>query len=427
MSGSKAATRLFLLAVRKKCKALVERGIRFEIVPGITAALAAGSYAGIPLTHRQFASAVALVTGQEIGSKTSPSLDYGRLAHFPGTLVVYMGVTTAATWTEALIRGGMSPDTPAAVIRRCSFPNQRTIRCSLGELAELLSGTDKIRPPAVVVIGAAAALPESLSWFEQLPLFGQRILVTRPAHQAASLADLLEEEGATVMVQPAIELREPDDWGPVDAVLSRLSDFDWLVFSSVNGVHALLRRLEASGRDMRALGAMRLAAIGPATEEALRTYHLQVDRHPSRYQAEDLAEALISEASGQRFLLARASRGREILAERLVDAGAEVTQVVVYESVDVTTPDDAVAAAMHRGDIDWTTVTSSAIARSLVKLFAEDLAHTRLASISPITSATLRELGWEPTVEAREATMQGVVDAIVQYRHCPSSKNIGHT
>ncbi len=402
----------------EEVKALVERDIPFEIVPGITVALAAGSYAGVPITHREHASAVALVTGQEMSGKPGPKIDYSKLAQFPGTLVIYMGVTTADTWVNALIAGGMSPEMPALIIRRCSFPDQRTIRCTVGQLQEHLTGADKLRPPAIVVIGSVAALPRAANWFERLPLFGQTILVTRPLEQVAGLAEPLAEQGADVLVQPAIEVRAPSDWGPADAVVTELSGFDWVVFSSVNGVDAFMQRLLSNGRDLRALGTTKLAAIGPATVKALGAFHLQVDRVPERYQAEDLAAALSEEAAGKRFLLVRASRGRDVLARQLAAARAEVKQVVFYESVDVTTADAQIAAAMRAGRVRWTTVTSSAIARSLARLFPEDLGKTQLASISPITTATLSELGFTPTVEAREATMSGVVQAILEGVKC---------
>ncbi len=399
----------------EEVKAIVELDIPFEIVPGITAALAAGSYAGIPITHREHASAVALVTGQEMTNKPSPKIDYSQLAQFPGTLVVYMGVTTAASWTSALIAGGMPPEMPALIIRRCSFPDQQTIRTSVGQLQTQFSGPDKLRPPAIVVIGDVAALPRTANWFERLPLFGQTVLVTRPIEQAGGLAEPLGEQGAEVLVQPAIEVREPPDWAPADAVVAQLDRFDWVVFSSVNGVHAFMQRLLADGRDLRALGMAKLAAIGPATVKALGKYHLQVDCCPQRYQAEDLAAALCANAAGKRFLLVRASRGRDVLAQQLAAADGEVRQVVFYESTDVTAADPDIAAALHSGQITWTTVTSSAIARSLAHLFPKDLAKTRLASISPITSATLRDLGFSPAVEAREATMPGVVQAILDH------------
>jgi len=238
------------------------------------------------------------------------------------------------------------------------------------------------------------------------------VLVTRPAHQAGELVEQLEERGASVLLQPAIAVREPRSWEQVDSVLARLHMFDWLVFSSVNGVHALLGRLAAMGRDLRALAGVRLAGIGPATVAALAEYHLRADLQPERYQAEDLADALAPDAAGRRFLLARASRGREVLGERLREAGGTVEQIVVYESIDVTQPDPDVALQLREGRIDWTTVTSSAIARSLWALFGDALQQTRLVSISPVTTATLRELGLEPAAEAAEATLPGVVDAL---------------
>ncbi len=392
---------------------LVQAGIPFEVVPGITAALAAGSYAGIPITHRELASAVALVTGHEDAEKEDSSIDYRALAAFPGTLVFYMGITAAPVWTKALLDAGKAPTTPVAIVRRCSLPDQQQIRCNLSEVVERLT-TTRLRPPAVIVVGEVAELADSFAWFEKRPLFGQKILVTRPRGQASTLSRLLEDGGADVLTQPAIEISAPADWHAVDEVLARLSEFQWLVFSSSNGVHYFLKRLLETGRDLRALATIRLAAIGSGTAEELAKYHLRADVVPDEFRAEALAEVLKPQAAGQRFLLARASRGREILAEELTAAGAQVTQVVVYNSLDVGVPDVDIAEQLRDGKIDWVTVTSSAIARSLTAMFGSDLHRTRLASISPITSATLRECGFEPAVEASEYTMAGVAESIRQ-------------
>lgn len=432
----------------EEVEALRAAGIPFEIVPGITAALAASSYAGIPITHRELASAVALVTGHEDCGKEGPPLDYAALATFPGTLVFYMGVTTAARWSADLMAAGKPPQTPVAVIRRVSFPDQKVWHATLGSVAALVAD-QKLRPPAIFVVGEVAALGPALSWFDQRPLFGQSVLVTRPKvarHSVAgqawhsrsvsgliepgdSLTQALSELGAEVLVQPAIEIRQPDDWTAVDAALARLREFDWLVFSSVNGVEALLGRLLDVGRpfradrdgpegpshhDLRALAGLKIAAIGSATAQRLAEFHLRADLVPDEFRAEALAESLASEAQGKRFLLARASRGREVLAETLSAAGGIVEQVVVYQSIDVAAPDPEIAARLNAGRIDWITVTSSAIARSLVRLFGEALHQSRLVSISPITSATLRELGYEPAAEAAEYTMAGVVQAVMK-------------
>lgn len=398
--------------VAEEAEILISHQIPYQIVPGITAALAASSYAGIPITHRDHASAVAFVTGQRRAELAEDDLDYEALARFPGTLVFYMGVTTAAVWSQRLLQAGKSPETPAAIVRRCSFANQQTIRCTLAELPERMSQPTKIRPPALIVIGSVASLPESWSWFERQPLFGSSVLVTRPAEQSGGLARLLSDLGAEVLNQPAIQISEPEDWAAVDAELNRLEDYDWLVFSSSNGVQYLMERLLSQGGDLRRLGKAKLAVIGPGTANALGRYHLRADLLPEQYRAESLADALAENADGKRFLLLRASRGREVLAERLVEAGGFVRQVVVYQSTDVTAPEPEVASRLAEGRIDWVTVTSSAIAKSLSAMFDDGLRHARLASISPVTSETLRDLGLEPAVEAVEYTMPGVVQAI---------------
>lgn len=401
----------------EEIEALLEADVPFEIVPGITAALAAGSYAGIPITHRAFASAVALVTGHEDAEKPTAAVDYGTLAGFPGTLVFYMGVTTAREWTSALMAAGKSPETPAAIVCRCSLPSQRVVRCRLGQVADRIESPPRIRPPAVVIIGPVAALDPRFSWFEHRPLFGHRVLVTRPIQQTDQLSKPLEELGAEVFVQPAIRIDPPRDLARVDEVLGRIRQFDWLVFSSANGVRFLLDRLLESGQDLRALGDLWIAAIGPGTADELAKYHLRADLIPEEFRAESLAAALSADCRGKHILLARASRGREVLAESLRSSGAEVEQVVVYESTDVERPDPAIAAELAAGHLDWVTVTSSAIARSLVRLFGDALHRTRLASISPITSQTLRSLGLEPTAEAATYTMSGVVEAIRRHPH----------
>jgi uroporphyrinogen III methyltransferase/synthase len=391
--------------------ALEAAGVSYEVVPGITAALAVGSYAGIPLTHGKAASAVALVTAQEREGKASSALDYSALAAFPGTLVFYMGVTTARHWTAALVAAGKPATTPAAIVRRCSWPDQETIPCTLGTLCEVIDAR-RLRPPALVVVGEVAALAPEHGWFVDRPLFGKRVLVTRAEQQGPALISLLSELGAQVLVQPAIEIAVPEDWRPVDQALAHLDEFDWLVFSSANGVRALLDRLLET-RDLRVLGGLRRAAIGPGSAAELARYHLHADLIPRQYQAEALAAALREQAHvGKRFLLVRASRGREVLADELTAAGGSVKQMVVYTSRDVVRANDDIAAQLAAGEIDWITVTSSAIARSLAGLFGPDLHKARVAAISPLTAGVLKELGYPVAAEAREYTMAGLVEAI---------------
>ena len=391
--------------------ALEAAGVSWEVVPGISAALAAPSYAGVFMTHREHASAVAMVTGHEQASENSPKLNFKSLACFPGTLIFYMGVTTASEWTSALISAGRDASAPAAIVRRCSWTDQEVIHCTLEEVPQQIASR-KLRPPAVILIGCAAEGLAVPAWFSRRPLLGQTILITRPRSQAFDLSRSLTELGAGCLVHPVIDIAPPTDWSAADAAMQRIDAYDWLVFSSVNGVHFFMDRFYSMHGDLRGLGGIRLAAIGPQTATALDSYHLKVDLQPEEFCADALGDQLVHEANEKRFLLARASRGREVLAEKLQAAGGLVDQVIVYQSLDVEQVDADVRNAIANQEIAWITVTSSAIARSLVSLFGDLLGGTRLASISPITSATLRELGYEPAVEAVDYTMEGLVAAI---------------
>ncbi|MEM9187388.1 MAG: uroporphyrinogen-III C-methyltransferase [Planctomycetota bacterium] len=397
----------------EEVEALSAANLAFEVVPGVTTAAAAGAYAGVTITNREQASCVAFVTGHEEPNKPDSSLDYATLARFPGTLVIYMGVTTAAHWSGELIRHGKPVATPVVLVRRCSLPDQTTIDCTLGQVPAVLA-PGLVRPPLVAIIGEVARRSELSSWFTRRPLFGKTVLVTRPQRQAGPMVQRLRDLGADVLLQPVIEVLPPTDWSVVDAAIDRLSEFDWVVFSSRNGVQALMDRVAERGFDARRFGSARLAAIGPATAAALGDYGLSADLHPEEYRAEALAEVLAAGASGKRVLLLRASRGREVLAEQLAAAGAEVEQVVVYRSVDVKAPDAQVAGALAAGRVDWTTATSSAIARSLVSLFGEDLRKTKLAAISPLTAGAMNECGHAAAAVAREYTAEGVVAAILR-------------
>ncbi|MEX2168769.1 MAG: uroporphyrinogen-III C-methyltransferase [Pirellulales bacterium] len=397
----------------EELSALVAARIPHEVVPGVSAATAVASFTGLSLTDRDAASSVTFFTGQESGGKSATeALDFTALAKLPGTLVVYMGVTTAPVWSEQLLLHGKSPATPVIIVRRASLPDQQTWHTTLAEVANLLA-PGEIRPPVLAIIGDVAVQRQAENWFTSRPLFGQTVLITRPENQGGSLADQLRELGARMLVQPAIEIAPPEDWRTIDAAIDRLSDFDWLVFSSCNGVKFFLQRLDERDLDGRAIGHAKLAAIGPATVAALAEYHLRADLVPDEYRAEALAEALAPHArQGAGFLLLRASRGREVLSEMLTAAGGSVEQVVVYESRDVPTADPQILAALQAGQIDWTTVTSSAIARSLVRLFGEDLRRTQLLAISPLTADVLRESGFPPALVSSRYTTQGMLDAL---------------
>ncbi len=394
-------------------------GMPFEIVPGVTAAVGVSAYAGIPLTHRALASAVAFVTGH--GNPETETgegrLDWTALAHFPGTLVVYMGVTHLAAICRTLQKLGKPADTPAAVVESGTLASQRTLRATLATIG-LAASRASVVPPALLVIGPAVALRDELLWFERLPLFGQRIVVTRPQQEAGRSAESLENLGAEVLLAPAVLVRAISDPAPLDAAIDRLSSYQWLVFTSANGVRYFVERLTARGRDLRALGHLKLAAIGTATADALKAIHLNADLVPATFRSEALAAALSDRAAGSRILLARADRGRSVLRDELQQL-ADVDQVAVYHNVDAAALPDSVMERMSAGTIDWITLTSPAITARLHELLPQEARgrigrEIRLASLSPVTTEAVRSVGWNVTVEAAEFTWDGLVLAIAE-------------
>jgi uroporphyrinogen III methyltransferase/synthase len=405
----------------EEAEALRRAGIPFEVVPGVTAALGAAACAGIPLTHRAHASAVAFVTGHEQHDKSESFLDWDALARFPGTLVIYMGMSRLGEIAATLVSRGKPADTPAAVIQWAATSGQRTVESPLRDLAGAATAAG-LAAPAVVIIGAVVQLRKHIAWFEQRALFGKRILVTRPRHQAGDLAHRLELLGAQTFILPCVEIRPPEDWAPVDRALQQLSQYHWLVLTSANGVHALITRLGHLGLDLRALGHLRLAAIGPKTAEALRSYRLTPDLVPEKFQSEDLARALLENIQpGQRILLARADRGRELLRDELARV-ARVDPIAVYSQVDTVEFDADILERLRQGEIDYITLTSSNIARSLIRaLDRAALANltsgkVRLVSLSPVTSAAVRELGLD-SAEAPAATTDSLIDTLVSLAH----------
>lgn len=394
----------------EEAAALRARGIPFEVVPGVTAGVAAPAYAGIPVTHRDRASAVALVTGHEDPSKPETVLDWDALARFPGTLVLYMGVRRLADISAALIGAGRPPGEPAAVVERGTLPGQRTVVGTLETIARDAAAAG-VRPPSITLVGQVAALREELgAWFEARPLAGRRVAVTRARAQASGLAARLRALGAEVVEAPAIRIVALDPGAPLDP-----SPYDLVCLTSPNGVGPLFDRLAAAGLDARSLHGSRVAAIGPGTARALGERGVVADVVPERFVAEGLVEALAA-VPVEHALVARAREARDVLPDALRERGARVDVVALYETVaEPLSPEEVERAA----GADWVTFTSSSTVHNLLGALggAERLrpggGGPRLVSIGPVTSAALREHGLEPDAEAARHDVDGLVDALL--------------
>ncbi len=399
--------------------ALAEHGIPFEIVPGVTAAVAAPAYAGIPVTHRSLASTCALVTGHEDPTKEASSVDWSKIATGAGTIVFYMGVKNLPEITAKLIEHGRSPDTPAATVQWGTTPRQRTVVGTLDDLAGKVKQAG-LTPPAVTVVGDVVSLRDRLAWFETKPLFGLTVMVTRARTQASDLVARLEELGARTIEFPTIKIEIPDDPARLDRAIDELESFDWLIFTSVNGVVGFMKQLTRKGLDVRALAGIKLCAIGPATRTAVESYSLKVDVVPSKYVAESVVEALSgTQMEGTRVLIPRAAVARRVLPDSLRAMGAEVIEVDAYKTVLDTSDSSDKIELLTSGAVDVVTFTSSSTVRNFVELVGREtikaLADSvRFASIGPVTSGTARELGIEVSIEAEQYDIAGLVHAIVE-------------
>lgn len=399
--------------------ALIEAGIPFEVVPGVTSGVAAPAYAGIPVTHRRVSTSVAFITGHEDPTKGRSDVDWRKIANGADTLVLYMGVGRLAEISEALISAGKSPETPVACVRWGTRPDQETVTGNLQDIAAKVSEAD-LKPPAITVVGDVVALRKSgLDWYERRPLFGRRVVVTRARAQAGELSVELEMLGAEVVEFPTIEISPPRDFGPLDAAIRDLDTFDWIVFTSVNGVEAFVARLRHHGQDLRAVprGA-KIAAIGPATAERLEDAGLRVDVTPEEYRAEALISALEGDSlADKRILIPRAKVAREILPDKLREAGAEVVVPPAYESGPSSEGKETLAQRLEAGKIDCVTFTASSTVENFARAFGEEAARllsgARVACIGPITADTARNHGFRVDVEADEYTIPGLVEAVL--------------
>jgi uroporphyrinogen III methyltransferase/synthase len=400
--------------------------IPFEVVPGITAALAAASYVGIPITHRQHASAVAFVTGQQQTLEVPQPMDWEALARFPGTLVLYMGVTTVEQWTSNLISAGKAPATPAAIIRRCTWSDQSVVRCQLGEVAHKLHAGRRVRPPVIVIVGEVAALGENLDWFTTRPLHGCGILVTRAAGQANDLVTALQGLGADVYQQPVFEITRPDDLSSLDTAIDRLQagQVNGITFSSSNSVDGLFQRCFERSMDARVLAGVCLASVGPATTARLRHYGVKADISPDA-QAEFSAGGLLSTLdaafnttaaglSGQNWIVTTTNRSPEMLASSLRQRGAQVAEALCYQTRSIDEPRPEIVAAMEAGKIQFVTLTSGYIAEASSHLLRNYRQQLQPLSLSQSITQRLAELGWPAVAQARQHTSQALVESLLE-------------
>ena len=414
----------------EECEALAAAGIPFEVVPGVTAAIAAPAYAGIPVTHRDFNSSFTFLTGHEKEEDyrdeqakarepgSGSDVDWAVVAKLP-CVAFYMGVKSLPRICAKLIEHGMPADTPAATIRWGTLQSQRTVVGTLADLPKKVAEA-KIAPPAMTIVGKVVSLRPTMNWFESRPLFGQSVAVTRTRQQSSDLSSRLIELGASVIEAPTIDLAAPGEWSEVDEVLEHIAEFDWVIFTSQNGVKFARQRLLETGSDARAFAGVHIAAVGNVTADAVREFLcLKVDLCPKEFVAEALAAELArrNEIRGRRFLLLRADIARPILREKLVEDGAvEVRDVSIYETRPAKTLPPAFVNALAANELNWITFTSSSTARNLVDLLGPDyktkLQGVRIASIGPITTRTLQDLGLEPTIQAETYNVEGLVQAI---------------
>jgi uroporphyrinogen III methyltransferase/synthase len=403
----------------EEAEALAAAGIPFEIVPGVTSVVAVPAYAGIPLTHRDLSSSVTVCTGYEYPDKREMAVHWDAVARRGGTLVLLMTTRQLRQNMARLMAHGVSADTPVAVIRWGTLAEQETLVGTAGTIAQLAQERG-LQPPALAVVGDVVRLRERLNWYEKKPLFGRRVIVTRPRAQAAVFIDLLTDAGAEAIPCPTIEIVPPPSWGNVDAALKRVEEFNWVIFTSANGVEVFFQRLSQLGRDLRVLHRARLAAVGPQTARALGERGLLVDVVPREFRAEAVAEAIKHVGvRGAKILLPRAAGAREILPAMLREAGAFVEEVATYQTVPAPTDTSAVRSMLQEGRVDLVTFTSSSTVRNFVALLGEDalplLARTIVGCIGPITADTARELGLDVMIQPVEYTIPAFAKAIIEH------------
>ncbi len=400
---------------------LKENNILFEVVPGITAAIASPNYAGIPVTHRTCTSTFGLITGHEDPTKDKTDVDWEKISTGLGTLTFYMGIKNLPNIVNQLVKHGRSADTPVAVIRWGTTTHQETVTGTLSTIVEIAKD---IKPPAITIVGEVVNLRDQLNWFESRPLFGKTIIVTRSRDQASAFSEQLIELGANVLEYPTINITDPDDFGPLDRELKNLDSTDWLIFTSVNGVDAFFNRIFELGRDVRDLKGVKICSIGPSTTERIKEFHVSVDCQPPKYVAESVVEALekVEEIKGKRFLMPRTDIARSYIPEELKKRGAEVSDIIAYKTELATDGDNIVLDKLKDGEVDIVTFTSASTVKNFLKIIgADNLSafkhNVQFASIGPITNESAEEMNIDISIKAKEYTIPGLVQAIVEKVH----------
>lgn len=397
---------------------LLEAGLPFEFVPGVTSAIAVAEYAGIPVTHRHVATSFAVITGHEDPTKGESTINWKGLATAVDTLVFLMGVENIERISSQLIANGRSADCPAAVIRWGTRPEQRTLVTTLGQAAADVK-KHNLKPPAIFLVGEVVKLRSQLQWFDNKPLFGKTVIVTRARAQASQLTKQLEEQGARVLEAPSIKIVPAADYAPLQQAISNIDSYKWLVLTSSNGVEYFFEQLTKAGKDSRSLYNVKIAAIGSATAKALAAHGITADLVPSTYKAEELADALQQNiTSGDKVLIARAKVAREVLPERLRELGAQVDVITAYETVTDCENKDELLALLENGEADMITFTSSSTVTNMLDILGNKkdlLQKTVIAAIGPVTAATCIKNGLTPAVTAAEYTIDGLMSAIQSY------------
>lgn len=405
----------------EEAEVLAAEGIEFEIIPGITSAVAVPAYAGIPVTHRGLCSTLGIITGHEDPGKTTSSIKWEKISTGIDTLVFLMGVENLPNIVANLVANGRDPSTPIALVRWGTRAEQETLTGTLADIVDKVKSA-AFKSPAVTVVGEVVNLREKLRWFDKRPLSGMKVLVTRSREQASALSEALRDYGAEPIEFPVIKIAPLDDYTELDSALDRVESYDWILFTSANGVSSTLDRLRQMGRDVRWLKGPKIGAIGPKTAEALEAIGVRVDFVPSEFVAEAFVREFPESPAGKRILVPRAKEAREVLPEKLAEQGAQVDIVAAYQTCIEDLDTHHIKDLLQQGEIDVITFTSSSTVRNFVELIGdigqtEGHSRTKIACIGPITAQTASEHGMTPDIVAKEYTVEALAAAIAEKLH----------